>query len=400
MPGRTCGHPLSSGKGACSHKVSDGPCAAGHPAKVTKTTVDGSAAGAVASTDPMGPTTAMAPDNVPQRIVDRVVAAKPKIDYPDEWFTPCTKCGGTGHYAKPGYGTSMCFACKGAARTFTKDGRKAARAAKEAAKATAVNDFVTELAGDAELATIFTRVVDASVEAADGNDYVVPETVHTHGGKPPYPHPAHDIVWKAMGSGRMPSEKAAGFLRKVMAEHDQKEAEKAAKGPAKPAPTGKVTATYKVIKAEYRHNPYGPGGGTKMLLEHPEDGYRVWATCPAALARTAYDPSDLAGCEVRLSLDLKPSPDDETFAFGKRPKPVAEGTDWDAFAPHVARAAKEAAVDPGMAHQIAAGIADVAPYKNPGEVNKITIAVIRDDRDTVHALLPPDAAGALLGQPA
>ncbi|AXV10299.1 hypothetical protein DVS28_b0559 (plasmid) [Euzebya pacifica] len=353
----------------------------------------------VASTDPMCPTNIVAPDNVPQRIVDRVVAAKPKITYHDEWFTPCTKCDGTGHYAKPGYGTSMCFACKGATRTFTKDGRKAAKAAKEAAKATAVGDFVAELSADDELATIFTRVVDASVEAAEGNEYVVPETVHTHGGKPPFPQPAHDIVWKAMGTGRMPSEKAAGFLRKLMGEHDQKEAEKAAKGPAKPAPSGKVTDTYRVIKAEYRHNPYGPGGGTKMLLEHPKDGYRVWATCPAALDRTTYEPSDLTGCEIRLSLDLQPSDDDETFAFGKRPKPVAEGTEWDAVAPHVARAAKDAGVPPGMVRQIADGITDLASYKNPGEVNKITIAVIRGDHDTVQALLPPDSAAALLGQP-
>ncbi|MBR9782602.1 hypothetical protein GYB60_01420, partial [bacterium] len=119
-----------------------------------------------------------------------------------------------------------------------------------------------------------------------------------------------------------------------------------------------------------------------------------------ALPPPAYKPNNLARCTLRLSLDLNHSRADETFAFDKRPKQVSEGTEWDDSAPKVARVAKEADFDPATVHQIAEAITSLASHKNPGEVNKVTIAVMRGDRDTVEALLPPDVAVALLGQPA
>lgn len=82
--------------------------------------------------------------------------------------------------------------------------------------------------------------------------------------------------------------------------------------PAKDAPTGKVQGIFTVLSVKYYDNQWG--GSLKMLLQHKDDGYKVFCTVPSSINAIE------RGEEINLQVTLTPSDDDPKFAYGKRPK--------------------------------------------------------------------------------
>lgn len=398
MATMTCSQPLTSGNGTCSHKVTPGAsCAAGHAPKPASAAPMSAQADVVAATDPMGGVDDNGAQGVPQRLADRVHARKPKIKWDDDWFTPCTKCAGTGQYGGGAYGTPTCFACKGTGRTFTKDGRKAAKTAKKAAAETARQDFLDQLASDPELLDIFLTVTDDATAAAADHPNAGPNSIHEYSGVDlAYPRPVYDIAWRCLGDGRMPTPKQVDFVKSKMAKHAEIQAKMAT---AKPAPEGKVTETFTIVKTDLKSNPYGPGLQRKMLVTH-EDGYRVWMTIPAPLADSVRDLDELRGVPVRLNVELNPKSEDPLFAIGKRPKVAAAGDGWDDFPPALAHAARTAGADQDQVRSYREAVIAAAPHwEGRPDVDTVVTALLNDDTERARAVLPKEAADLLLGPP-
>lgn len=123
---------------------------------------------------------------------------------------------------------------------------------------------------------------------------------------------AADIITKLVKYGSL-SEKAWNFLRVLKGyieeakEKDDAESEKR-KG-IENAPTGKTHVKGKVLAVKLKEGPYGDV--LKFLVE-AEEGYKVWSTVPKAIDAKKGD-------IVEFNVNLTPSDDDPTFAFGKRP---------------------------------------------------------------------------------
>lgn len=83
---------------------------------------------------------------------------------------------------------------------------------------------------------------------------------------------------------------------------------------AQPAPSGRVAVEGTVVGLKEQSSYYGGRETvtTKVTLLTAE-GWRMWATLPAAIADAQI------GDVVRLTATVEPSTDDPTFAFGKRP---------------------------------------------------------------------------------
>jgi len=113
--------------------------------------------------------------------------------------------------------------------------------------------------------------------------------------------------------------------------------------PTKPAPSGTITLTGEIVTV--RDEPGFAYNSTvwKMLVRC--DGWKAWMSVPASLqdefiaahnalhTEAGYTGSRsidglkafLIGSEVTLTADVTPSPDDPSFAFGKRPRKATLG---------------------------------------------------------------------------
>lgn len=135
---------------------------------------------------------------------------------------------------------------------------------------------------------------------------------------------AIDIVSKLVKFGSI-SEKQWAYLAKLggflfglnteaMQAHltEKMAAKQAEQASASPAPKGRVQVTGEVASVKMKFTQFGDQ--LKMLVKS-DDGFKVWSSVPASLA----DAEVKAGDRIEFTVTLKPSDDDETFAFGSRP---------------------------------------------------------------------------------
>lgn len=123
-----------------------------------------------------------------------------------------------------------------------------------------------------------------------------------------------DVLFKLTQYGEL-SDRQIEAVERSITRHDEREAERAAKPPAAPVPTGAQHIVGTVVTVRADHNPYGPGHVFKMLVEG-EDGWRVWGTMPSSLMGIGVD----KGTRVEFDATVQASDRDESFGFIKRPR--------------------------------------------------------------------------------
>ena len=225
----------------------------------------------------------------------------------------CLRCGGTGsisyfHYHDAG----VCYGCNGTGghysttvgRLVAKAKRQDSAAATKARKAGAARD-----ARDAWLADNAKLVARA-------------EAVGVHW--------ADD--WR-----KVPTDAQVAAYTKVVQERELKaQLDELRKASAEVVPTGKTTVTGAITSAKYVRNHFSYSGGDvlKVVVED-QRGFRVFGTCPAAVADAVladfYKDRDagldgeevwfrhLIGQQVTFTATLEQAKDDPTFGFFKRP---------------------------------------------------------------------------------
>lgn len=132
-------------------------------------------------------------------------------------------------------------------------------------------------------------------------------------------HTLNDLVRNLVKFGNW-SEKQESFARslwervsndpwsKLEAQAAERDAERDA---ASPAPTGRIEVTGEVLHVRDA-DPDDEWPSTKFLVR-TTDGWKLWATVPAAIRDVE------RGDSVSFTVTVKPSPDDAKFAFGSRP---------------------------------------------------------------------------------
>jgi hypothetical protein len=123
-----------------------------------------------------------------------------------------------------------------------------------------------------------------------------------------------DVLFKLTQYGEL-SIRQIEAVERAITRHDEREAERAAKPPAAPVPTGAQHVVGTVVTVRSDPNPYAYGHILKMLVEG-EDGWRVWGTMPASLMGLDVD----KGTKVEFDATLEVSGRDESFGFFKRPR--------------------------------------------------------------------------------
>lgn len=162
----TCGAPTQDG-GRCNRRLAGGRCP--HHGVASSDPVRGGAtADAAAVADPFADAEPAQEPSDPehQARCERLLARfdngpqKVKIPYQDNWFEPCSKCGGTGIYQSVRGGGGSCSACQGTSRTFTKDGRHV-RDFVRAAESSRVRDkIIRDLADNPDLAEALDSILE------------------------------------------------------------------------------------------------------------------------------------------------------------------------------------------------------------------------------------------------
>lgn len=115
-----------------------------------------------------------------------------------------------------------------------------------------------------------------------------------------------DIVGKLLQFGTL-SGPQIGYVR-VLLERISERGRVAA-----PCPTGRVTINGVVLSMKEQENQYAPGTIWKMLVK-ADQGFKVWATIPAAAVS-----STERGSRISFTATLRPSQGDPCFGFGSRP---------------------------------------------------------------------------------
>ena len=138
-----------------------------------------------------------------------------------------------------------------------------------------------------------------------------------------------DMRFRAIANSKPLSDAQANGVRKCIKRQQQwaaRDAERAAeRAAAKPVPTGTVTVTGRVLKAEWRESGYGSGGSVKMTIEG-EDGWLMWGTAPREIlpnittADSAREHYGLKGALVEFTATVKAKPEDATFGYLSRPR--------------------------------------------------------------------------------
>lgn len=118
---------------------------------------------------------------------------------------------------------------------------------------------------------------------------------------------AHNI--RALAGAKFVPPSKIGFVASMPAAYIRSLEEQAPK-PTAPAPTGRVTIVGEIISLKEVHTDWGPS--TKAVIA-VEPGWRLYVTLPGAIDHA------VRGDVVSMSVDVTPSRDDVTFAFGKRP---------------------------------------------------------------------------------
>jgi len=146
-----------------------------------------------------------------------------------------------------------------------------------------------------------------------------------------------DVRRKALESGRLTDIQISAVERTIeredrkarWAEERRNEAQKLAEAGVK-APEGKVEVTGVVTSAKKHESPYGES--IKIVVKSDE-GWKVWLTAPSGLlANVDTQEIDqvrgaLLNKRIRFTATLTKSPNDETFAFAKRPMKATFVTD-------------------------------------------------------------------------
>lgn len=140
-------------------------------------------------------------------------------------------------------------------------------------------------------------------------------------GAGPFPAPGgneertvRDIVGKLVQYGSI-SEKQQSFLGNLLdriATRVERAAERAQEEEAaQPAPTGRVDVTGTILTCKAQESDFG---SVLKLLVKADTGWKLWVTCPSALAMPVKH-----GDPIRLRATVTPSAQDPKFAYGKRP---------------------------------------------------------------------------------
>jgi hypothetical protein len=102
---------------------------------------------------------------------------------------------------------------------------------------------------------------------------------------------------------------------KAMQKWQARQEEKANEPEAQEAPSGRIQGKFKVLGKKREQNPYAYNSYIwKMVAQETEKRYRIYVTIPTSVR---YEVEK--GSIVEMSVDLTPSDDDPTFAYGKRP---------------------------------------------------------------------------------
>lgn len=136
---------------------------------------------------------------------------------------------------------------------------------------------------------------------------------------------------------KVPTDAQVAAYTKVVQERELKaQLDELRKASAEVVPTGKTTVTGAITSAKYVRNQFSYSGGDvlKVVVED-QRGFRVFGTCPAAVADAVladfYKDRDagldgeevwfrhLIGQQVTFTATLEQAKDDPTFGFFKRP---------------------------------------------------------------------------------
>jgi len=130
-----------------------------------------------------------------------------------------------------------------------------------------------------------------------------------------------DMVSKVIKYGNAPSDKALGFMKvlldrierapEIAAEKAAAKAVELANSKPVPAAEGRMLIEGEIVSLKLQEGFYG--SQLKMLVKHA-DGWKVWGSCPAAIAEEA-----AKGDKVQLLASVQRSPDDPLFGFFSRP---------------------------------------------------------------------------------
>jgi hypothetical protein len=131
----------------------------------------------------------------------------------------------------------------------------------------------------------------------------------------------------AFHSGRMTERQAAAAERALVRESlyqlklaEREEAVEALTKAGVVVPTGRVTFSGEIIKAEWRENNYG-GGAIKATIK-ADEGWIAWGTLPHAVNVPVGGCVELKGLRISLTATIAPG-DKPLFGFYSRPKLVA-----------------------------------------------------------------------------
>jgi hypothetical protein len=137
---------------------------------------------------------------------------------------------------------------------------------------------------------------------------------------------------EAFSRGRMTDRQAAAAVRAIERDTErrvQRERQQADRDAAAAAgvtvPTGRQQVTGFIVSARYEHNRFGGGGQHKMLVQ-TDEGYRLWGTCPAALADQFLNSHAMRGARVQFTATIGPKPDGDDPLFGLFKRPTSATT--------------------------------------------------------------------------
>lgn len=199
----------------------------------------------------------------------------------NEFFKPCTKCGGSGEYVSRRGNSGTCFACRGYGRSFK---NAASKRSYYAAKKLATKTYL-----------------------AENGKWLVGVAFYYAATRNPI---ARSILnWAKRG--KAPTEKMLvavykGTVRTLI---------KLAAPPEilVPVVEGKgISVEGEVISVKERETRYG--WTTKMLVKD-ERGFKVWGTVPKSVREEVE-----RGSRVTFIANVKVSEDDESFGFFSRPR--------------------------------------------------------------------------------
>lgn len=225
----------------------------------------------------------------------------------DDLWSLCRRCGPTGWYGHYSYNTdaesSRCYECHG--RGVGTRQTPAVLALRGRAKA----DRLV-----AERAEKQARAERRGAELAEYADVLA--YLHGHEGADGF---IGSIADRAAKVGVL-TPRQVEAAREVMQREQAKAG--AENQPPAPVPTGRVEVVGVIVSDKWADSPWG---ATRKMLVQSDEGWRVYGTCPDALAcaprdwPAGQDHPPVRGRRVRFVAAVEPSSNEPTFGWFKRP---------------------------------------------------------------------------------